>query len=64
MNIIPLNRTLGYGGQPPQSKIINDFATALAEKHGIPATTRVPRGLDIYAGCGQLKADVENKRGR
>jgi 23S rRNA (adenine2503-C2)-methyltransferase len=55
VNLIPLNPTRGYGGQPTALPEADRFVAALAQ-HGIPATVRVRRGLDIDAGCGQLAA--------
>ncbi|CAM9450003.1 unnamed protein product [Chrysoparadoxa australica] len=57
VNIIPLNPTAGYRGGPAQSKSVNSFIAELT-KAGISATPRVRRGIDIDAGCGQLKASV------
>ena len=33
------------------------FVAVLGD-HGVPATVRVRRGIDIDAGCGQLKSKV------
>ncbi len=57
VNIIPLNPTAGYGGQPPEPARINRFVGIL-RSYGVPATVRVRRGIDINAGCGQLKTAV------
>ena len=53
VNIIPLNPTGGYAGQPAQSANIDRFARILSA-YGISSTIRVRRGIDIDAGCGQL----------
>ncbi len=53
INLIPLNRTAGYDGQPAHSPAAARFQAVLRE-HGLPATFRQRRGLDIAAGCGQL----------
>jgi 23S rRNA (adenine2503-C2)-methyltransferase len=58
VNLIPLNPTGGYGGQATGQAAADAFVAEL-ERHGIPATLRVRRGIDIDAGCGQLKAKVE-----
>ena len=58
VNLIPLNPTEGYDGRPTDAVRVKEFITTL-EKAGIPATARVRRGLDIDAGCGQLKTRVE-----
>jgi 23S rRNA (adenine2503-C2)-methyltransferase len=57
VNLIPLNPTGGYGGAPSDPDRAARFVDTLA-RHGIPATVRVRRGLDIDAGCGQLKSEV------
>lgn len=57
VNLIPLNPTGGYGGQPSHPEVILSFINILNE-YGIPATVRVRRGIDIDAGCGQLKSAV------
>jgi 23S rRNA (adenine2503-C2)-methyltransferase len=54
VNFIPLNPTTGYEGQPPPRTALNAF-TAILERHRIPYTLRVRRGMDIQAGCGQLR---------
>jgi 23S rRNA (adenine2503-C2)-methyltransferase len=54
VNLIPLNLTPGYEGQPSSSTALHAFTTIL-ERHGIPYTLRVRRGVDIQAGCGQLR---------
>jgi 23S rRNA (adenine2503-C2)-methyltransferase len=57
VNLIPLNPTSEYHGGPSAQGRIDTFVAILAE-YGIPATVRVRRGIDINAGCGQLKAKV------
>ncbi len=57
VNVIPLNPTSGYDGDPSAGARIRTFIETLAG-YGIPATVRIRRGIDINAGCGQLKADV------
>ena len=39
-----------------------DEFIAILETYGVPATPRTRRGIDIDAGCGQLKADLLRKR--
>ena len=58
VNLIPLNPTGGFEGQATGTEAADAFVAEL-ERHGIPATLRVRRGIDIDAGCGQLKAKVE-----
>ncbi len=54
VNVIPLNPTGGYKGGPAPAPDLNRFLTTLRQ-HGVPATARLRRGIDIDAGCGQLK---------
>ncbi len=54
VNVIPLNPTGGYKGGPAPAADLNRFLTTLRQ-HGVPATARLRRGIDIDAGCGQLK---------
>jgi len=53
VNLIPLNPTGGFEGKPSNKKAIKNFISVL-ENRGISATSRVHRGIDIAAGCGQL----------
>lgn len=55
VNLIPLNPTGGYDGSPTGHEAAGAFVDVLAE-YGVSATLRVRRGIDIDAGCGQLKA--------
>ena len=61
VNLIPLNPTEGYQEDPTSGAAARLFVRAL-ESHGVPATVRVRRGLDIAAGCGQLKSEVLKRR--
>jgi len=54
VNLIPLNPTQGYGGRPSSRAALAAF-TAELERGRIPYTVRVRRGVDIQAGCGQLR---------
>jgi len=54
VNLIPLNPTDGYAGRPPAPADIGTF-TAVLERHHIPYTIRLRRGVDIQASCGQLR---------
>ncbi len=54
VNLIPLNPTGGYAGQPSDPGRVDAFVDTL-ERFGIPATVRMRRGIDIDAGCGQLR---------
>ena len=53
VNLIPLNPTLGYDGQPTAGPAARTFQAVLAE-YGLPSTVRQRRGIDVAAGCGQL----------
>ena len=57
VNLIPLNPTAEYAGAPTQAPDAGRFV-AILERYGVPATVRVRRGIDIDAGCGQLKSKV------
>ncbi|MFQ5575691.1 MAG: 23S rRNA (adenine(2503)-C(2))-methyltransferase RlmN [Anaerolineae bacterium] len=54
VNLIPLNPTPGspYSGSPDGR--VRGFAARL-KAAGIPTTVRLRRGIDIQAGCGQLR---------
>jgi 23S rRNA (adenine2503-C2)-methyltransferase len=58
VNLIPLNPTNKYPGKPSDKARTAAFAQVL-DRHGIPNSVRVRRGLDIDAGCGQLA--IKNK---
>jgi 23S rRNA (adenine2503-C2)-methyltransferase len=53
VNIIPLNPTLGFDGEKALPHQVDEFKGVL-ERHHIPCTVRVRRGIEIQAGCGQL----------
>lgn len=57
VNIIPLNLTAAYAGSPSDMQAVTDFIDVLAT-YGVSATVRVRRGIDIDAGCGQLKSKI------
>ena len=63
VNVIPLNPTAGFWGKPTQKKDVDRFIDILA-KYGVTCTCRVRRGIDIDAGCGQLKADLIERKKR
>lgn len=54
VNLIPLNPTAGYGGRPSSPERVASFQAVLAT-YGVSSTVRVRRGIDIQAGCGQLR---------
>ncbi len=60
VNMIPLNPTGGYRGRASHRVRAHQFSQVLTEA-GIPNTTRLRRGIDISAGCGQLRAEGESK---
>jgi 23S rRNA (adenine2503-C2)-methyltransferase len=55
VNLIPLNPTVGYDGRPAHEQGAKNFQAILAT-YGLPSTVRQRRGIDIGAGCGQLRA--------
>jgi 23S rRNA (adenine2503-C2)-methyltransferase len=54
VNLIPLNPTGDYGGAPSEWQAIAEFK-AILDSYGLPSTVRQRRGIDIDAGCGQLR---------
>ena len=54
VNLIPLNPTPGHVGRPASHAAMDAF-TAMLERHHVPHTVRVRRGVEIQAGCGQLR---------
>ncbi|GBD09579.1 putative dual-specificity RNA methyltransferase RlmN [Candidatus Thermoflexus japonica] len=63
VNLIPLNPTPGFPGEASPPERVEAFRRIL-EKAGIPCTVRVRRGIDVAAGCGQLRAEVTGRRPR
>jgi 23S rRNA (adenine2503-C2)-methyltransferase len=57
VNLIPLNPTASFDGQPTAEADAGTFVDVLAG-YGVTATVRVRRGIDIDAGCGQLRDRV------
>ena len=57
VNLIPLNPTGGFDGGPSSRDRVRAFQDKLAE-YGVSSTVRVRRGIDIQAGCGQLRDRV------
>jgi 23S rRNA (adenine2503-C2)-methyltransferase len=55
--MIPLNPTGGFRGKASAQERRQQFR-AILDGAGIPNTMRVRRGIDIAAGCGQLKAET------
>ena len=60
LNLIPLNPTTGYDGQPTRGTAVLRFQSILAD-YGLPSTVRQRRGIDIDAGCGQLRLSVNRE---
>jgi 23S rRNA (adenine2503-C2)-methyltransferase len=58
VNLIAWNPGPSIAFATPQPEAVERFRTTLAGE-GISAYLRKPRGLDIYAACGQLKRTVE-----
>ena len=58
VNVIPLNPIAGYDGRPSDPSRVLAFQAVL-KGYGVPSTVRQRRGIDIDAGCGQLKAARE-----
>lgn len=54
VNLIPLNPTAGYQGKPSDPARVAAFQKTLASS-GVTSSVRVRRGIDIQAGCGQLR---------
>lgn len=61
VNLIPLNETAGFAGRESAESAANEFH-AIIQSAGIPCTIRQRRGIDVAAGCGQLKAEKTKKR--
>jgi len=57
VNLIPLNPIVESSYQPSSRKLALAFQKEL-ERQGIPTTMRVGRGIDIQAGCGQLRGRI------
>ena len=55
VNLIPLNPTEGFDGQAPDEVRVRAFQQIIQDA-GLPSTVRQRRGIDVAAGCGQLKA--------
>ena len=55
VNLIPLNPTAGFGGAATAAAAAKQFKLVL-QAAGFPSTLRQRRGIDVAAGCGQLRA--------
>ena len=56
VNLIALNPGPGIPYETPQPERVAAFQAIV--RHSLPCFVRKPRGLDIYAACGQLKRNV------
>jgi 23S rRNA (adenine2503-C2)-methyltransferase len=54
VNLIPLNPTSAYAGKPSPHAALDTFTKEL-DRRLIAYTVRLHRGIDIQAGCGQLR---------
>ncbi len=59
VNLIPLNPTDGFAAQPSSPERIEAFTAALERRH-VQYTLRLRRGIDIQAGCGQLRRRAQS----
>ncbi|MDA1279642.1 MAG: 23S rRNA (adenine(2503)-C(2))-methyltransferase RlmN [Chloroflexi bacterium] len=57
VNLIPVNPTSGGVYERPEMSLAKIFQGGL-KQYGIPSTVRMEKGIDINAGCGQLRARV------
>ncbi|MBI4409107.1 MAG: 23S rRNA (adenine(2503)-C(2))-methyltransferase RlmN [Gemmatimonadetes bacterium] len=60
VNLIPFNPIPGAPWQPTPPARLRAFAEVL-QARGVAATVRSPRGRDIAAACGQLRAEHETR---
>ena len=58
VNLIPVNPTFGFDELPADEETAKRFQKVLA-RYDIPSTVRQKRGIDIQAGCGQLRSREE-----
>lgn len=56
VNLIELNPTPGYAGRGASRPAAETFRRVIQDA-GIPCTIRQRRGVDVAAGCGQLRAE-------
>lgn len=60
VNLIPLNPTTGFDGQPTGLNAADRFQEVI-QAAGFPCTIRQRRGIDVAAGCGQLRAEKRQR---
>ena len=56
VNLIPLNATQRFTGEASAAAFAIGFQELL-KAGGLPCTIRQRRGIDVAAGCGQLRAE-------
>lgn len=61
VNLIPFNPIPGTDWRPTPAHAVRTFAARL-EKRGVSVFVREPRGRDIAAACGQLRAEATEGR--
>src|SRR5690606_40667765 len=61
VNLIPFNPIPANDWKPSTPERLNAFSKRL-EARGVAAAVRAPRGRDIAAACGQLKAEATEGR--
>jgi 23S rRNA (adenine2503-C2)-methyltransferase len=61
VNLIPLNPTADSPYRGSSKTRVRAFQAVL-EDRGLPVTVRIRRGIDIQAGCGQLRARYEQSK--
>jgi 23S rRNA (adenine2503-C2)-methyltransferase len=63
VNLIRLNTTAGFAGTTSAQESAHAFQKAIQDA-GIPCTIRQFRGIDVAAGCGQLRAARYKERAK
>ncbi len=58
VNLIPLNQTAGFTGKGSSATEELAFQSVLRD-HRLPSTIRQRRGIDVAAGCGQLRSNAK-----
>jgi 23S rRNA (adenine2503-C2)-methyltransferase len=61
VNLIPVNPTANPATRRSRRARVLAFQRALQER-GLNTTVRAEKGIDIAAGCGQLRGDTEGRR--
>ena len=56
VNLIALNPGPGIAFETPEPEQVASFQAIV--RRSLPCFVRKPRGLDVYAACGQLKRTV------